>query len=339
MENIVIFDEFTDKDLRPADLLERYRRLTERDVKNLLLNSEIHGAIDCPACRSKSQNKGFDRYGLTYVECSDCGTLYVSPRPGRDALRNYYKKSEAVDFWRDQVSKYTIQKRREKIIRPRFQWIVDSVQEYLPKAESFADINTKQQEYVDEIEALKIFKKKILVDPYLRVVRPDKASGLQVVDLPWWQSGLKNDVDAVTIFEAGDHSADIDELLHSVKDMLRPGGLVFITTILISGFDLQILWDNAEYLFPPDRLNVFSVEGLKILFDRHGYECCELSTPGTLDVEIVEKALKRDGAINIPKFIRYLINQRGDSVKKSFQELLQSSLLSSYGKVLLRKKG
>ena len=52
----------------------------------------------------------------------------------------YYNSSTARTFWR-RTSKYTSQKRLEKIIRPRFEWIMDSVQEYLPGAEHIADIH------------------------------------------------------------------------------------------------------------------------------------------------------------------------------------------------------
>lgn len=111
-----------------------------------------------------------------------------------------------------------------------------------------------------------------------------------------------------------------------------------MTVILISGFDLQLLWDKSENLFPPDRLNVFSVEGLYSLFDRFDFECLEFSTPGILDVEIVTEAIKKNPDIQFPRFFEYLFEKRSDAVKRSFQEFLQEGLLSSYGRILIRKK-
>ena len=91
-------------------------------------------------------------------------------------------------------------------------------------------------------------------------------------------------------------------------------------------------------LIPPDRHNVFSVEGLLSLSKRHGFECVEFSTPGVLDVDIVKKAMSEDSGIHVPKFFRYLLEKRDEDVLANFQEFLQSSLLSSYCRMLLVKK-
>ena len=111
-----------------------------------------------------------------------------------------------------------------------------------------------------------------------------------------------------------------------------------MTTVLSSGFDLQVLWDKADNLFPPDWLNVFSVEGLNKLIEHHGFECLEFSTPGILDLEHVTKAIEKKPDLDISKFLKYLLVHRGEKTLKAFQEFLQTHLLSSYGRVLLRKK-
>ena len=111
-----------------------------------------------------------------------------------------------------------------------------------------------------------------------------------------------------------------------------------IINILISGFDLQTLWEDSENLYPPDRLNVFSVAGLKKLFERHGFECLEFSTPGILDVEIVAKALRKKPKCELPRFIKYILQSKNDNIKRAFQEFLQANLLSSYSRILVRKK-
>lgn len=36
--------------------------------------------IDCPACGSAQKEPGLEKFGFIYVLCSECGTLYLSPR-------------------------------------------------------------------------------------------------------------------------------------------------------------------------------------------------------------------------------------------------------------------
>jgi Zn ribbon nucleic-acid-binding protein len=337
MKNIVVFDEYNEIDFKPSDLLRKYMALTKKDVEDILVRGGKLLKSRCPACRSAEAAASFTRFGLDYVECLSCGTLYVSSRPGDEAIERYYKTSDARKFWRDEFSKATGNKRREKIIKPRFQWILESTGEYLPEARSFFDISTVQYGYIDELLKESNFNRKVLIDPFLGADAANYSPRIEVINTPFWKMECKADADVVSIFEVADRTADVDRLFTNLRLLLRKGGLCFMTAILASGFDIQTLWENAENIYPPDRLNVFSTEGLKALFERHGFECLEFSTPGILDVDIVKKAISDGAHADIPKFIKYLLKNRSGDVQKEFQEFLQRNLLSSYGRILLRK--
>jgi len=338
MKKIVIFDEFNEIDLKPSDLIHKYIQLTKEDVAQILIeNSTLEDCV-CPGCLSPEIKSSFSKFGMRYVECLQCGTLYVSPRPDDEALKHYYGYSRARKFWRDELSKMTNKKRKEKIIKPRFEWILDSTEEYLPYAEHIVDVNTDQYGYIEEMAASKLFKKKNLLNPFLPLDDHTLNSSINLLTAPLEETALDGEVDVVTLFEVADRTANVDTLFSKINRMLKKNGLCFMTDILISGFDLQTLWEKAENIFPPDRLNVFSVEGLKILLDRHNFECLEFSTPGILDVEIVEKAMAHNLEVKAPRFVRYLLQNRSKDTRQSFQEFLQKNLLSSYGRILARKR-
>jgi len=338
MKKIVIFDEFNEIDLKPSDLIQRYVQLTKEDVAQILIeNSTLKDSV-CPGCLSPKVKSSFPKFGMRYAECLQCGTLYISPRPDDRTLKHYYGYSKARNFWRDELSKMTNKKRREKIIKPRFDWILDSTEEYLPYAEHIVDVNGDQYGYIEEMVASKLFKKKDLFNPFLPLDDRKLNSSINLITARLEETVLDQEVDVVTLFEVADRTANVDTLFEKVYRMLRENGLCFMTDILISGFDLQTLWEKAENIFPPDRLNVFSVEGLKRLLDRHNFECLEFSTPGILDVEIVEKAMAHNAEVEAPRFIKYLLQNRSEDTRQSFQEFLQKNLLSSYGRILARKK-
>jgi hypothetical protein len=231
----------------------------------------------------------------------------------------------------------TGKKRKEKIIKPRFEWILDSISEYLPDASHILDVNTDQYGYIEVLIENKTFGKKTLLNPYLPRENLRLNDTINVVNITLEEKALDGEIDVLTLFEVADRTSDVDRLLEKISRLLRKNGLIFMTDILSSGFDLQTLWDRAENIFPPDRLNVFSVEGLGSLFRRHGLECLEFSTPGILDVEIVTRAMEQDKTVKTPRFIEYFLKNRSPESKQSFQEFLQKNLLSSYGRILLRK--
>ncbi len=338
MKKVVIFDEYNEIDFKPSNLLHRYFQLAEKDILRFFIKGQRMINAVCPGCKTKEVLSSFKKFGLNYVECANCRTVYVTPRPDDVALQEFYTRSEARKFWHEEYSKATGSKRKEKIIKPRIQWIVDSTKEYFPDSEHIVDINTIQYGYIEELLDNKFFRKKTLINLFLPFNNLKLEPGINVINSPTWKVSLKERVDVVTVFEVINHMADVDLLFEKIHGMLKDKGLCFITVILISGFDLQILWDKSENLFPPDRLNVFSVEGLYSLFDRFGFECLEFSTPGILDVEIVTDAIKKNPEIKLPRFVEYLLQNRSEAVKRSFQEFLQEGLLSSYGRILIRKQ-
>ncbi len=337
MKNVVVSDEYNELDLKPSDLLKEYIQRTQADVFQLLANPAGLKTCFCPGCGSDNARAAFKKFGLQYQECAACKTLYVSPRPDDKTLNNYYANAGARIFWRDKLSKSTDKKRKEKIIKPRFQWLIDSTQEYLPRAAQWADIHTTQYGYIEEMLRTEFFRRKTLIQPFLKKEIFQSDSRVSIFEGENWGQHFNGQIDVVSLFEVADHAADIESLFQNVHRILKAKGLCFVTAILASGFDIQTLWEKAENLYPPDRLNVFSVEGFKKLFERHHFECLEFSTPGILDVDIVAKSLPQNGGSGQYRFIEQIINGKDDQVKRAFQEFLQANLLSSYGRILLRK--
>ena len=144
MKNIVISEEYNEVDLKPSDLLNEYMGFVKTDVENLFIKSKKLKVCSCPACDSKKVKSSFEKFDLTYNECDNCCAVYVSPRPDDIALNDFFKHSKSREFWNKKLYKTTEQSREEKIIKPRFEWISDSVQEHLPNADHFVDINANQ---------------------------------------------------------------------------------------------------------------------------------------------------------------------------------------------------
>ncbi len=338
MKKVIVFDEYNEIDLKPSVLLHEYFQLTKKDIAEFFVKKQELKSSACPGCREKKILSSFDKFGLTYVECANCRTVYINPRPSDLSLQEYYTHSLARKFWHEELSKATKKKRKAKMIKPRMQWVVESTQEYLPDSEHVVDINTNQYGYIEELSENTFFRKKTLIDVFLSLDKIKLNSDVKVINKPIWELSINEEIDAVTIFEVANHMSDVDMLFEKIHSMLKKKGLCFIIVILVSGFDLQTLWDKAENLFPPDRLNVFSVEGLYSLFERFDFECLEFSTPGILDVEIVTKAISETSEIKVPRFFEYMLKNRSVDILKSFQEFLQEGLLSSYGRILIRKK-
>jgi len=281
----------------------------------------------------------FEKFGLTYLECDRCRTVYVSPRPSEDALIDFYRDSRSSRFWRERILPETREARREKLFRPRARWLLDVVDRYRPKARMGIVVGYHNDLLVEQLARQETRLFHILVTNPIADI---EFAGINLPKVtirttPMNELASLGPADIFLAFDILDRCADVDALFAAARATLAPGGLLLASTTLISGFDLQVLWDRSRSIYPPERLNLFSTEGLTALFGRHGFEALEFSTPGMFDVEIVQRAVRADPEGDWPRFIRYLVENRDEDALSALQEYLQKYRLSSFARIVLRR--
>jgi hypothetical protein len=144
-------------------------------------------------------------------------------------------------------------------------------------------------------------------------------------------------LDVVSAFEQLEHLHNPRVFLRDLGQRMASGGWLFLTTRTASGFDLQVLWDKAPYVFVPEHLNLLSIAGLERLLVQSGFELVELSTPGQLDVEQVLQACEHDPTVVLPPVLKALLTERGPQARTDFQSLLQKHRLSSHVRLVARR--
>lgn len=338
MRTVVFDHNLLELDVKPHYLLEKYRRLLEEEVRSRLSVNKDLIEVLCPGCLSGKSEKAFEKYGFTYRICSDCQSVYVSPRPDQTALDNFYRNAESSHLWRDKILAETRDVRRNKISRPLSQWFLDVVDKYRPQAEKGLVLGYHNDLLLEELTRQEPGLFPIIVTNAIADIefKDSKLPNVTIRPTPVEELSSLGMADVMLVFDYMDRYSDLERLMKNICLSLNSGGLVMANTTLISGFDLQILWDRSESIYPPERLNLLSAEGLNLLFKRHNFEILEFSTPGSFDTENVRRSIISAPKADWPRFIRYLVECRDDSARHEFQEFLQKNLLSSYGRVALR---
>ncbi|MFH1379218.1 MAG: methyltransferase domain-containing protein [bacterium] len=339
MKHVVLNDTGSQSEFKPDVMFDRYLSMTEKEVKKIFQKKNLK-KTSCPACTHAKSSPVFKKSGFQYVECTRCRSVYMSPRPGDEQIKKYYLNSSAIAFWHSKLAKNTQDTRKEKIYEPRLRWIKTRTEEYMPEAESLADVNTRDNRFIRELIESDYFSDNILLNPFCKTT--DIAGNLspkaRIIDSFKKPAVNERPIDVIAAFEAIDIVSDVDMLMKKINAQLTAHGLVFLTTISISGFDLQVLWEDSRSIFPPDRINVLSQKGLEMLFARNGFEIIEYSTPGILDLDMVKSAMKKSKNISIPRFVKTMLELGHEHLIHDFQEFLQINRLSSFVRAVLRKK-
>ena len=318
-----------ENDIRPRALLDEFFTLLKADADRLAAKRDEFVSVSCPFCSAPSGEAVFEKDGFKYCLCGKCGSLYASPRPNADALIDYATHSRAVEFWSTHFYRETADARRSKIFRPRAEMIASLVDEGIVTGGLLADAGAGYGLFLQELRARARFAELVGIEPDRRLADVCRQEGFRVVES--WVEELDDTLqaDCVTAFEVLEHAFDPAAFLSGCAHLLRPGGTLIFTTLAISGFDLQVLWEHSRQISPPQHLNFPSVAGIEHVIRRLGLEVVRITTPGRLDVDIVRNAVHDRADLPVSRFVRNLVDAP-EPTREAFQTFLQQHRLSSH---------
>jgi SAM-dependent methyltransferase len=322
-------------EIRNRSAFNRYLELIAEDVKTIFADSGSFVKIDCPACGGKKYDAQFEKTGFTLVLCRECGTLFVNPRPPGRLLNDFYTRSRSASFFVHDFFKPVAEARREKIFRPRAEYIRDTLSEKSKGV--IGDIGAGFGLFLEELRKLWPAARMVAIEPSMEEVEICKEKGLETVpcaleDVEGWDGRF----DLLTSFELFEHLYSPDEFLKKIWQLLRPGGHLFLTTQNGEGFDIQILWEKSKSISPPVHLNFFNPGSMKRLLEANKFTVERVDTPGKLDWDIVEGMYRQEG-VDPGRIWRLVADKVGADAKNKMQTWITDNNLSSHMRVLARK--
>ena len=326
-----------ESEIRPQKLFNQYLELARQDIERYFSQREQFVEVACPACGGDQWEPGLVKFEFRYLLCSDCGSLYLSPRPTVEMYATYYQEAESVKFWSSHFFKETAEARRQKIFNPRAQLVAQWADKAgIPSDATgvFVDIGSGYAIFLEEIRRQNYFGRVLGIEPEPNLANVGRDRGFEIIEkkLEDIEDGEVG-ADFATAFEVLEHVFNPQEFLSAARRILRPGGILMFTTLTVSGFDIQVLWENSKSVYPPHHINLLSVQGMHHLMERSGMSLVDLSTPGELDVEIVQNILHENPEIQLPRFASSIINAP-EEVRADFQNFLKTNALSSHIRII-----
>ena len=316
-------------DIRPQALMQKYVELSAKDAEHCF-SDDNRRDLPCIACGSKDVTNEFSKNGFAYALCSECGTLYQTPRPTIEQFEAFYQDSESARYWAEVFFPAVAEARREKIFKPRVEHLAEICEGIGLEVEKLIDVGAGYGVFLDEWRTINPKTELLAVEPSKVLAAECRKKGFNVEESMVENVIDYNDyADLVVCFEVIEHVDNPLEFIAVLKKMVRPGGYLFVSTLCIDGFDLKILWDKSSQISPPHHINFHSIKGFEALFSRAGLHDIQITTPGKLDVDIVKSYLENnDETVEAGRFIQSLLDDGEKS--KVFQEFLTENKLSSH---------
>lgn len=324
-----------ESEIRNETAFRQYLQLVTEEVDIYFKDKKRFYLVPCVACSSQSFHPEFEKQRFSYVLCDNCQTLYVNPRPFPEDLARFNTQSKSVDFWVNNFFLPMLESRREKIFKPMARWVTHKLGELGAKV--VGDIGAGYGIFLEEMKNINPEIKAMAIEPNRRMTQICRDKGFETINSAIEDiEGLENKFDFLCAFELVEHLFEPTILFRKAYSMLKAGGLFLLSTLNCQGFDIQILWEKSKNIYPPHHINFFNPRSLKKVLRQCGFYIEEITTPGRLDWDIVENAIK-DNTIGQERFWLNFAEYADDDTKEDFQLFLSSHNLSSHMMVLVRK--
>ncbi|GAB6059452.1 hypothetical protein JCM31598_25690 [Desulfonatronum parangueonense] len=243
--------------------------------------------------------------------------------PDNATMHRYLHDSDLARYRQTQDYQDTFTQLRQELWAGQIEWVEGRVRRYLgmekyvvqdwgPRMRGWTEIVSTNNSFISEY---------VIADPLPPVAPQGRAENGHVAIL----------------FDVIQRCTRPAELLKKVHKSLVPGGLLLLSSRSGSGFDVLTLAGESDSIYPLDHICLPSPQGINLLLQRAGFDILELTTPGLLDAQLVQRAADR-----IPThqyFQRYLSSLNDDLVFERLQAFLQQNNLSSHLRVVAVKRG
>lgn len=309
------------------------------DIERMLSRSGDFVHVPCPACNTDDSFYKFEKNGVNYVECTNCQTFYVNPRPTSEVLEWFYTGSPNYAYWNEVIFPSSEEARLENIFVPRVDRVLELCKKYKKATNSILEIGAGFGTFCCEVMRRNVFDRIVAVEPTPGLAETCRSRGLEVIEMPveQIQLGPEDLFDVVASFEVIEHLFSPADFVKRMTGLLKPGGLLMLTCPNGLGFDIETLGTSSNTV-DHEHLNYFNEKSLTFLLDNCGLDVLESFTPGVLDAELVRNKIL-EGAYDVTNqpFLKKVLVDEWVRLGQPFQEFITRHGLSSNLWIVARK--
>lgn len=276
----------------------------------------------CPACGENAGRPIFERDGVGYERCWECGSLFAAVKSAD--VEEYFGQEDLRSLRRSEEYQNHSTESRSRRWDDILDWLSFRVFRYLGHNEglSIVDYGNRWKGFAERIRSAHCCDSYSLRDSLLvegMDAQPEERSS-----------------DIVLAMNYLERLTEPERFFAEAADLLSATGLLVFSIKAGNGFDILKLRGNNPNLLPYEHNFLPSRAGIEKLLERTGFELLEYTTPGTFDLNYVISNEDKLGEHDY--FTKYFLEHATPNAKAEFQRFLQRSGMSSYAQLIARKK-
>lgn len=278
--------------------------------------------MECPICKNSNSSYFFTKWDVDYLRCNECDSIFAVC--DRNVVEDYKLDKELSEFRVSTEYQEMLSMSRADIWEELIDWLYVRCYRFLKRNRGLkiVDYGMRMEGFISLMESNE------LAGAYdVRESIFDYRSNTHVADgeadVVLYNDRIKTEIDP------------INKLLE-LKRCLKDDGILILGARAGSGFDVITLKGYNKNIYPYEHILLPSVKGIRRLLEITGFELLEITSPGVMDVRYVMDSL--DKLDDREGFVRYMLSESDPIIIQEFQRFLQKSCLSSFIRVIARKK-
>lgn len=226
----------------------------------------------CPVCNEKRFEKFVTIYGYDYVECQNCGHIYLQDLIDSKSIEKLYLGDEEKNLQHMvYLSEELFVKRVRQISKPKVEWVLDNTYDkgiWIDIGCGTGEILFAAKEAGYIVKGIDADKQQIKfaeekgISAYCDYLNEDNA-----------HKYLK-DGEIVSLFNVLEHLQNPKQFLATISDNINMGTYVVIEVPRhpsISSLSNLIFSDIAcRHIYPPDHMHIFTEKSLELMLNQAG---------------------------------------------------------------------
>ncbi|GAB4142405.1 MAG: class I SAM-dependent methyltransferase [Ignavibacteriales bacterium] len=240
--------------------------------------------VVCGLCGKNNFKTKYVVDGFNYVQCQECGFVYVNPRLAKEEITQLYNEDYFTGNGFDKSVEYRKEFEQQSWQIDLNDWDISSINYFLGKkseSKNLLDIGCgmglflwKAKKKGFNVEGLE------LSDFAAQFV---KSNGIKVQQKSIDDAELQNNYfDAIVMKEVIEHLPDVKSSLNKIYSAMKKNGVLFLTTGNYNCPERKLRGSNWFYFMPTGHLQVFSHQSIKNILIQTGFRKVIVTRQGDL---------------------------------------------------------
>lgn len=242
----------------------------------------------------------FLRREFEFYRCHSCTLLFVEPFSGFEIYNEAYYRGQGPDPFVDYEAEYNDWRTTDRGLEfDDFGQIVTAFFAEFPPARAieWLDFGCGAGGFLKYLrEQGNISRQAVNLsghDVGTYAERLQKSAGFRILDLAALEREPAGRYDVISLIEVIEHLPEPDPVIALVSRLLKPGGLLLLTTGNLAGPVARRQGIHYRYCVPEIHVSLFNPESLTLLYRRHGLEPRRVRYRGTVKFKVVKSLRHR----------------------------------------------